>query len=232
MNILIVDSRMSTASLLAEELSSRNVSVTLAVSVSSFEASPEASQETGKYSNLQKISWNPFSWLSSDSLIHEASDKSALDALVLLFDLEAFAPFFSGLSYIDIFLYSVGAFQMLTSSTLKRFQAKKGGRIVFMLASRGNRAKPFALEGMQYIAASSAEAAFERFAEETSLIFSNAENSVIDTVLIKSEFDDEAFVSWAADCILGNNAKQAKASGKWLLRNKASGVSSIFQRKT
>ena len=231
MNILIADSRISTAALLAAELRSRDVSVTLAVPSKEGGAKPAAAQEKAFGSPLREISWNPFSWLSSDSLVFEAANPSGLDALVLLFDLNALAPFFAELSPEEIFLSSAVAFQTLAASALKRFQAKKSGRIVFMLSRKESRSSFFDLKGMQYIAASSAEAAFERFAEETAFVFSQAESGMLDAVLIKSEFDSEGFLSWAADHIAGEGAKTAKAAGKWISRG-GGGLSSIFQRRT
>ena len=229
MNVLIADSRISTAALLAAELRSRDVSVTLAVPPKEGESKP-ASQEKAFVSSLREVSWNPFSWLSSDSLIFEAAKSSPLDALILLFDLNALSPFFSELSPEKILLSSVSAFQTLADAALKKFQAKKAGRIVFMLSKKEAMSSFYDIKGMQYIAAASAESAFERFAEESAFIFSQVENNPIDAVLIKSEFESDSFPSWAADTIMEKNPKPVRNSGRWLSR--VSGFKSIFQRRT
>lgn len=229
-NVLIADSRTPTAALLAAVLRSRDVSVTLAVAGGNAEAHPEAVKEKASSSLLREVLWNPFSWLSSDSLMFEATSSAPLDALVLLFDFVALAPFFSTLSPAEIFLASSSAFQTLMASALKKFQARKGGQFVFMVSRRGNRSASFELNAMQYIAAYSAEAAFERCAEATAALFSQTRNSSLGTVLIKSDFSAEGFLPWAADLIVEAGAKPAKNSTKWLSRGNS--LASIFQRKS
>ena len=229
MNVLIADSRISTAALLAAELRSRDVSVTLAVPAKEGD-SKSASQEKAFPSSLREVSWNPYSWLSADSLLFEATSSSPLDTLVLIFDISALIPFFSELSPEKIFLSSVSAFQTLAAAALKKFQAKKAGRIAFMLSKREAKSSFHDLKGMQYIAASCAEAAFERFAEEAAFVLSQVENNPIDAVLIKSEFESDGFLPWATDIIMEENQKPARNSGRWLSRG--GGFKSIFQRRT
>ena len=230
MNVLIADSRISTAALLAAELRSRDVSVTLAVPSKEGGSKPLPEQEKGFVSSLREVSWNPYSWLSSDSLLFEAARTSPIDALILLFDLNALIPFFSELSPEKILLSSVNAFQTLADAALKKFRAKKAGRIVFMLSKRANRSNFHDIKGMQYIVASCAESAFERLAEETAFVLSQAADNAIDAVLIRSEFDAGNFPAWAADNIMEENQKPARNSGRWLSR--AGGLRSIFQRRT
>ena len=229
MNVLVADGRIPASALLAAELRARNVSVTIAVPAKEGGAE-SASQEKAFASPLREVSWNPFSWLSSDSLVFEAAKSSPLDALILLFDLNALAPLFSELSPEKILLSSVSAFQTLAAAALKKFQAKNAGRIVFVISKREARPPLSDIKGMQYIAASCAESAFERFAEEAAFVFSQAENNPIDAILIKSEFESDGFPSWATDIIMEKNPKPVRNSGRWLSRS--SGFKSIFQRRT
>lgn len=231
MNILIADSRIPAAPLLAAELCSRDVQVTLAAPSKGASGKPDAARNTDAPSALHEVSWNPFSWLSTDSLVFEAASQAALDALILLFDLNSLAASFAELSPEDIILSTIIAYQKLAAAALRRFQAKKAGRIAFMLSKREERASPASLTGMRRVAAASAEAAFERFAEETAFVLSQEEGASIDTVLIKSQFESGGFISWAAGCITEEGLKNVKVPGKWLSRG-GGGFMSIFQRRT
>ena len=230
MNVLVADSRISTAALLSAELRSRDVSVTLAVPAKEGGSKPLPEQEKAFPSSLREVAWNPYSWLSSDSLLFEATKSSPLDALILLFDISALSPFFAELSPEKILLSSISAFQTLADAVLKKFHSQKAGRIVFMLSRRGGKSPLHEIKGMQRIAASCAEAAFERFAEETAFLLSQTEDNAIDAVLIKSEFDSDGFLPWAVDNMMEENQKPVRNSGRWLSRG--GGIKSIFQRKT
>lgn len=226
MNVLIADSRISTAPLLAAELRGRNVSVTLAVPEKQTGRKQEHHSQPNGGSQLNEIAWNPLSWLSTESLVFEASARENLDALVLCFDLNGFSPEFSKSPLSGIFGGSVIAFQNLLDSAVKKFQRQKEGRIVFALHSRSaEQSKSLPLSGMHYIAAVSAEAAFIRCAEETAAVFSKPDDSSIQVFLFKTPFDIPTLASHILD------SKPARNSGKWISPSGGIGRASIFPRK-
>lgn len=228
MNVLIADSRIPAARLLAADLRSRDVSVTLAVPEKNAESHPARPETKSGASALLEVFWNPFSWLSTESLVFEASGAGELDALVLLFDLDALSPFFSGLFPDEIFRSSVAAFQSLAGIVLKRCRKRRSGRIVFLLASGEKQGASPDMPELSAITAASAESAFIRFGEETAARVFKTEGSGTDVLLMKAPFTEEGVWSWAAERILSPDT--GKHNGKWLSPSVRLGA--IFQRRT